>query len=119
MQNIINAMADAYEHAKALAIHIRGAEINRIRWNMRYAYEAMLANQWQPIETAPKDGTRIITLVCGFKPTIGWWGENGWTNDQAEATERLIDIADWLVVDDGTSGYSPTHWMPLPPPPKK
>jgi hypothetical protein len=66
---------------------------------------------WQPIATAPLDGTRILAYgVIGLesKPGIGtvsygWPGE--WRCEPTEATE-----------------YSPepctvTHWMPLPEPP--
>lgn len=61
--------------------------------------------EWQPIETAPKDGTPILCFTPDeqFSPITGidvLWFENG----------------DWLynaniVLDP------PTHWMPLPPPP--
>jgi hypothetical protein len=48
---------------------------------------------WQPIETAPKDGTEVLL----YHPDLGmacwpWWGRQG----------------PWHEV---------THWMPLPPPP--
>lgn len=65
---------------------------------------------WQPIETAPKDGTTVIVFVppgkyhSGRTVTVRW-------------TER--DIGYWHV-DDGKRGPfplrggEPTHWMPLP-----
>ena len=60
--------------------------------------------QWQPIETAPKDGTRILAQ-CGEKTQIikndGW----GW---------RLADLG--FNATDGFLDYDPTHWMPLPEP---
>jgi len=63
---------------------------------------------WQPIETAPKDGTFV--LLSGHELPVwqgSWVGRvgrypiNGWTRFNS------VDI-DW----------SPTHWMPLPEPPK-
>ena len=54
---------------------------------------------WQPIETAPKDGTVIIVYAPDFFQTAAWVG-NGWTN---AANSWLGDV---------------THWMPLPEPPK-
>jgi hypothetical protein len=80
--------------------------------------------QWQPIATAPKDGTDII--VCVWIATVpivnsgyyddgelfsgtgfnskealeGWWA---WRS--SVGSEKLDDI------------MTPTHWMPLPKPP--
>jgi hypothetical protein len=67
---------------------------------------------WQPIETAPRDGTRIIAA----EPDGGW----------------IIDICVWcktphvpLYGFHFTAGdpenwdmCSPTHWMPMPEAPK-
>lgn len=83
--------------------------------------------EWQPIETAPRDGTPILVRhhmhsndVHGYVPweeinvVIAWWDGEGW---------------DMCFMEDGaadTEGYSsqffmpitaPMHWMPLPKPP--
>lgn len=78
---------------------------------------------WQPIETAPKDGTEII----GFRPDQGvfvfrWaWMEEFVPKDQnGDPTEDYDDAFacwwhdrwDWLEGE-----LRPTHWMPLPAPP--
>ena len=57
-------------------------------------------SEWQPIETAPKDGT--IVLV---------WSEN---------SGRVIDhyAEDYRSWYRFTKYLQPTHWMPLPKPPK-
>ena len=60
---------------------------------------------WRPIETAPKDGTRILVWVEGAESheIVGWLGDC-WFNG---------DVTDFMFGD-------PTHWMPLPePPPSK
>lgn len=63
-------------------------------------------SEWQPIETAPKGGTTIIAwCVC---PLTG----DGWIAADVEYWEPREH---WLGVSDGI--VSPTHWMPLPPPP--
>lgn len=54
------------------------------------------ARQWQPIETAPKDGSSVLL----------WVPENG------EAQKGYYcDMEFWVV--EGM-GEKPTHWMPLP-----
>jgi hypothetical protein len=63
-------------------------------------------SEWQPIETAPKDGTRIILGAdLNVDPELwaSWWigGDDRWAN-----------TPDWMWFT------SPTHWMPLPSPPK-
>ena len=62
-------------------------------------------SDWQPIETAPRDGTSVL-LMTGLKdwldndvPSVGWYSKmHGW-------------------VGHGASGNIPTNWMPLPTPP--
>ena len=63
--------------------------------------------EWQPIETAPKDGTVVLLAGCR-KPVAAAW---------------LEDEIDYWHVDDNKlgpfvlRGPGPTHWMPLPKPP--
>lgn len=87
---------------------------------------ALQSSGWQPIETAPRDGTRVLL----YAPT----------NDDFEPAQ--IDFGTWFVPCearyvqiDGTNTYRmetkqgpgfwdsvlapyPTHWRPLPPPPE-
>lgn len=76
---------------------------------------------WQPIETAPRDKTRIIVSVpsvhSAYPDIIGvayfdpedhagtWW----WGGTQ-------LDHYHNDCIEEGNSG-PPTHWMPLPAPP--
>ncbi len=63
--------------------------------------------QWQPIETAPKDGTTII----GFDPL------RNMPHRDLETVEFMRCIrGEWL--DPSTYTCRPTHWMPLPKGPK-
>ena len=67
---------------------------------------------WQPIETAPKDGTPILSHKAGVwaMPMIVCWldgpgiGEPAWRQYDAEPS----------IVR-----RHPTHWMPLPTPPRE
>jgi hypothetical protein len=77
-------------------------------------------SEWQPIETAPKDGTRV--LITG-----GVWMDTrlAWPFDNQKALTH-VEIAQYLegdgfVISDFSDGTyeiaKPTHWMPLPAPP--
>lgn len=63
-------------------------------------------SEWQPIETAPKDGKLFLGVSCG----------NGWTS---------YNIVMWDWHKNRKTGnfkgprgvWTPTHWMPVPQPP--
>ena len=60
---------------------------------------------WQPIETAPKTKKRILAIKGKTIKIVVWYPVlKEWGNPQ-----------EWG--DDGT--WKPTHWMPLPEPPKE
>lgn len=70
-------------------------------------------SSWQPIETAPKDGTRILGYgLIGFETTTMAatviWDKfySEWHGHPSEATEYSVEACKL------------THWMPLPEPPK-
>lgn len=69
-------------------------------------------SDWQPIETAPKDGTRIDVWA--------YWAEGDNWSRSADAYWSVED-QDWML-DRWLAGQyvTPpkiTHWMPLPEPP--
>jgi hypothetical protein len=74
--------------------------------------DTLAAQQWQPIETAPKDGSVVWT----------------WTDRQSDRLRALIwarpnlrpQLAkQWVSpVAKCAPTYYPTHWMPLPDPPR-
>jgi hypothetical protein len=67
---------------------------------------------WQPIETAPKDGTPVLVARVGGNwsdewPEIASWMKDGygpgyWTNGAHDG------------YGDAEPPLEPTHWMPLP-----
>lgn len=67
---------------------------------------------WQPIETAPKDGT-VVFLWRNGRPAIGKWN----TKKYAKNPKPYWDGSDARVwgVRWATS-VAPTHWMPIVPP---
>jgi len=90
-------------------------------------------SEWQPIETAPKDGTLAILFAAGRT----YWREVGGVRetifpDLSDARDygTMCDIAyckdgRWLEAYSGHDLFEPwievedrpTHWTPLPPPP--
>jgi hypothetical protein len=67
---------------------------------------------WQPIETAPKDGTSV--LVYG-----PWKGEFSQLKHPHEIWRGHCHPVSKLWFISGTLEFvDPTHWMPLPEPPK-
>jgi hypothetical protein len=74
---------------------------------------------WQPIETAPKDGTPILVWngsSFGFYTRAGDMGVAIWREQALPGKDRWR----WCAQDccDGVTTYDPTHWMPLPGPPE-
>ena len=85
----------------------------------------MESMKWQPIETAPKDGTRILVF--------GIYGQHGedydyrrpemfvtcWVDDDDPLNPPLSRAGWWLdnLGEVDASHPGPTHWMPLPAPP--
>lgn len=71
---------------------------------------------WQPIETAPKDGT--VVLVVGDRGhSCAQWRREGW--DTGSGWHATVEGQECLDGDDryGLKRLSPTHWMPIPSPP--
>lgn len=69
--------------------------------------------EWQPIETAPKDGTPIILGYAGSHSAEGFWmndpeknhwGEIGWFDSDSDVLCK--------------HPHKPDYWIPLPEPPK-
>jgi hypothetical protein len=63
-----------------------------------------MTDKWQPIDTAPRDGTRILAW---FPPNV-------------QALDGDMAIVQWYA-GSWYSGFfvDPTMWQPLPPPPQE
>lgn len=72
-------------------------------------HAARIVDDWEPMDTAPKDGTVILVYRKIDADTImnlvAWWSEK----DRAWQYGKF---------DRLRSELSPTHWMPLPEPPQ-
>jgi hypothetical protein len=65
-----------------------------------------MKTEWRPIESAPRDGTQVLLWAAGWRaPTTGWTYED----------DPWQDCPFYSGLDQR---FIPTHWMPLPEPPK-
>lgn len=87
---------------------------------------------WQPIETAPKDGSEILLYREDCGVILGRWIACCEFVSNGDPSNQFCDAGDddgWEEPDwfgaDFIDGYRisndgvPTHWMPLPSPPEK
>lgn len=80
--------------------------------------EAMKAElekrQWQPIESAPKDGTRILVYFKQHGWISCFWGAPEHSSDQTPYIWCIDDFKHGPYAVRGYSDGDDTHWMPLP-----
>lgn len=72
------------------------------------ATEGMPAPVWQDIETAPKNGKRVLLGASG-------WACEGYFDDERHEWYQANEH--WT--DAHSEAIYPTRWMPLPPPPQE
>ena len=69
-----------------------------------------MTQEWQPIETAPKN--KLVLISDGGEVALSAWGKvshvpiYGWLN-------LMLGPEDVEIID-----MRPTHWMPIPAPPR-
>ncbi len=61
-------------------------------------------SEWQPIGTAPKDGTKILIFEA-YVGTAGIMRVSRWRDDTIPSG--------WMGAEN-----TPSHWLPLPDPPE-
>lgn len=93
-------------HTKSIAI----IELMLLK-EVEKAWQAALQSQWQPIETAPKDGAWILAINAK---------NNRYRQHVVHYSERHSKNTDYVWVTDSApmswvAGL--THWQPLPQPP--
>ena len=87
--------------------------------NLAAAREELAKYQFQPIATAPKDGSRVILLLPD--PNNGYWGTR-----KTSRPNKVIDgrwsqrFGSWVTLETSNMASlvghdAPTHWMTLPP----
>ena len=78
---------------------------------------------WQPIETAPRDGTVIDLWADGERWPDCYWGKRRYWSvdgDETKTSAWLMEPPDWIwatMNERIPCDVAPTHWMPRPAPP--
>lgn len=98
---------------KCVFVDMRPDEFEALLRETAAALEAAREDGWQPIETAPKDGTRVLLWYEWHDlPVVGdfrhgrWWSVHSLGGNLAHPNGM-----DWEEV------VRPTYWRPLPAPP--
>lgn len=78
--------------------------------------------KWQPIETAPKDGTKILLFQPADKQDELSIETGEWEDYAYKKWYKVgVDMKKLRTVNGGywvcSYIFNPTHWMPLPDPP--
>jgi hypothetical protein len=67
---------------------------------------------WRPIETAPRDGSRML-----FFTGVSWVGYYRTGREPGAPPDAEWGKPGWTRLGFCDVGLNPTHWQPLPPPP--
>lgn len=119
---MVEDLAKAY--AKATGYYVQfhkglsSPSSDKIRTGIRAIHAALAAvkpdDGWQPIETAPKDGSEAL---------VGCWVVK---HEEDDGPDFDPYFAQWVTIFDGGPlgnegfyGGEPTHWSPLPAPPAR
>lgn len=70
-------------------------------------------SEWQPIETAPRDGTEILGW-CEIGVVVVSWNEQRFHKNPKPYWDSNRQSVTWM-----REYCQPTHWQPLPQPPKE
>lgn len=76
-------------------------------------------NEWQPIETAPKDGTWLLGLDAESKESgiIRWSSKEDYikrSKEEGTANWKYNAHEGWQCYEYDSAYDSPTHWLALP-----
>lgn len=65
-------------------------------------------SEWQPIDSAPRDGTYVLLVSSGGAVWQGYW---------RKSDEAPYGHAGWTRFNSCDIQWQPNHWMPMPKPP--
>lgn len=109
MKQILELVSEcAYEHLSKPAAHFL---LNTLEESLQQVEPQQ--SQWQPIESAPKN-TKKMFVVKAFNVRFTQGGLMPYTSDPYCVWSEDDKFVRWPHTN-----FNPTHWMPLPNPPKE
>lgn len=125
--NPASTPSDALEAARRILKQPAHYDDDELLMDARIVAEVFLAaspSPWRDMESAPKDGTRILA-DCGAvyrKPyavrVLLWYDALQWEGEYGPDSGWILDLPD-ETIDAEFVERDPTHWMPLPEPPSE
>jgi hypothetical protein len=114
LKNLDFSDSAAFWHPEADCI-LSGCSIHRDKWQGWNTRTPAVATDegvvsWQPIETAPKDGQRVDLLLANRERVT----DAHWTGASWFSPNWRYDCGSEIREGDP----QPTHWIPLPEPPR-
>lgn len=114
--------ADEVDEDRYVPMYQRNRAPNILVGDLRHASRLLSeaspspASEWQPIESAPKDGTRIV--VWNGAAHFARWSDDCHMGQFEKAPGwQVFECEDDTFYAWGLSASEVTHWMPLPQPP--
>lgn len=123
LRGLLDYMCNDIARALSLPKQAPASTVESVRALAEHAERLHAATRWQPIETAPHDGTHILvgTFPCPKGAvtitTAHWWGPPSFAGEGPP-------VGEWALSVNALGEYSdcgvkaPTHWQPLPDPPE-
>lgn len=132
MDDVVTLAQEILAHSERAASvedggYIMGAYQSKAAWHLPDIANALIAaherikeleakQQWQPIETAPRDGSHFLALMWHGKAQLvvmASWAKNGVLYDVRETS-----CVGWDPRWDPRGKTPAPLWLPLPEPPK-
>lgn len=74
---------------------------------------------WKTIDSAPRDGTRVLLFCADYDPPF-FVGQFMWTELPTDHEDYWAgwSFSEELIANHADTEPEPSHWQPLPEPPK-
>lgn len=78
-------------------------------------------SEWQPIETAPRDGTEVLVgkdiATVWIVRNARWVNANDWVPPENDEVDGWWAYRNSVTQELLEGIFEPTHWIPMPQPP--